>query len=100
MDKRAALKIARKFISTLPTRYTPKKAYLFGSYARGSAKEESDIDVAIVLNGFKDSFDTSLDLLKIGFKTDVRIEPHPITKKDFEEGNSLAEEIKKYGIPL
>lgn len=30
--------------------------YLFGSYARGDADEDSDIDVAIVLDGLVDSW--------------------------------------------
>lgn len=27
-----------------------KKVYLFGSYARGEAKEESDVDLSLVIN--------------------------------------------------
>src|SRR6184192_1505929 len=100
MDKRGALKIALQFIQALPEKYQPRKAFLFGSYARGLAREWSDIDVAIVLNNYKDQFDTTLELMKLGFKIDTRIEPHPITEKDFNEGAGLATEIKKYGIPL
>ncbi len=37
----------RKLISPVCRKYPIKKAYLFGSYARGEAKEESDIDLRI-----------------------------------------------------
>lgn len=40
------LNIIREFFRTQPV----KKAYLFGSYARGEADEESDIDLMVELD--------------------------------------------------
>jgi len=71
--------------------------YLFGSYARNTFREESDIDVALVMKNVEDVFQTQVDLMKLRRTVDLRLEPHPIDEKDFTESNPLASEILKYG---
>lgn len=100
MDKRAALEIAKRFITLLPAKYAAKQAFLFGSYARETAHEYSDIDVALILPRYSNAFDARVALMKISRKIDLRIEPHPIKEKEFNNSNPLACEILKYGIPL
>ena len=100
MDKRRALKIAKQFVETLPKEYAVKKAFLFGSYAKGSAHDYSDIDVALVLKKCESRYETMVKLMLIGMKLDISIEPHPMSEKDFKEGSSLINEIKKHGILL
>ena len=100
MDKRTALKLSKKYIKLLQGKYKIKKAYMFGSFARGNAYEHSDIDVAIVLGGSFDFFDTQLDLMKLRWDLDSRLEPHPIPEKNFNKSNALANEVLKYGIPI
>ncbi len=100
MDKRGALKIAKRFLKTLPKEYAARKAYLFGSYAKGTAHKDSDIDIALVLTKCDNIFDARIGLMQLSRKIDLSIEPHPMSESDFEEGNSLIEEIKKYGILL
>ena len=100
MDKRGALKIAKFFLRGLPKKYSTKKAYLFGSYAKGTAHSDSDIDIALILPECENLFDVRVGLMQISRKIDLSIEPHPMAEEDFEEGNPLAEEIKKYGILL
>lgn len=41
----------RERITPICKRYGVKKAYLFGSYARGEATEESDVDLCIESGG-------------------------------------------------
>lgn len=48
-------------------KYQVKKAYIFGSYARGEATEKSDIDIMIVNEG--SSIDTLLTFTK--FETEL-----------------------------
>jgi len=77
-----------------------RKAYLFGSYAKGNEREESDIDIAIVLGNMTDFFDTQMQLMRIRRKVDLRIEPHPISEMEFNAMNPIAFEIQKTGIEL
>lgn len=100
MDQRKALKIAKQFLKVLPEEYAVKKAFLFGSHAKGSAHSDSDIDVALVLRKCNNNFDALSRLMQISRKIDTLIEPHPMSEKDFREGSSLINEIKKHGILL
>lgn len=100
MDKRRAISLAERFVRKLPVEYKVKKAFLFGSFAKGSAHKYSDIDVAVVLSGRFDTFDMRVNLMRLRRDVDVVIEPHPISEKEFNTANPLANEILKYGIPL
>ncbi len=94
---------ARKFIKSLSkSGIKVNKAYLFGSYAIGKAKKDSDIDVCVVSPSFgKDYFAEMVKLRKYSLKIDSRIEPVPFLPKDLDDKYStLASEIRKFGIPL
>jgi predicted nucleotidyltransferase len=95
-----AVKLVRKYIGELERNKIPiEKAILFGSYAKGYAKEESDIDVALVSEVFSgDRFEDRRKIIPLRRKIDSRIEPLPFKTEDFENGGILVEEIKKTGI--
>lgn len=74
------------------------QAYLFGSYAKNSADDWSDIDLAIVTDTFiGDSFDFRFMLSKLARKIDPDIEPHPYLASDFNDANPFAAEIIRDG---
>jgi uncharacterized protein len=100
MDKRKALSLAKRFIKSLPDDYKPMQAFLFGSFAKGSAHKYSDVDVALVFPKTFDVFDMRILLMGFRRSIDVSIEPHPIEEDDFNKSNPLAYEIMKFGIPL
>ena len=78
-----------------------EKIILFGSYARNMAKENSDIDLAVVLKEIEeDRFTTRLKLMKYCRNFDDVIEPHPFSNEDFNMQNPFAAEIMKDGITL
>jgi len=77
-----------------------KKAFLFGSFSQGKEREDSDIDIAIVLGNMTDFFKTQMDLMRIRRNIDLRIEPHPICEKDFNSSNPFANEIQNTGIEI
>jgi len=97
MDKKEVLRIARKFASVIKANFDCKQVFLFGSYAKGTNQEESDIDIAVVLSEFDNRFDTRVDLMRLSRKIDSRIEPHPFREKDFNLENPVVYEIMKYG---
>ncbi len=97
MVKKSIIDTAVKYIKQVPDELDVKKAYLFGSYAKGSDKEDSDIDIALVLGNMTDFFATQMELMRIRRKVDLRIEPHPICESDFTSIDPLADEIRKTG---
>ena len=74
--------------------------YLFGTVVRGEMREDSDIDVAVVLENINDFFEVQMLLMRLRRKIDLRIEPHPINIKDFNENNPFAHEIVTTGLEI
>ena len=74
--------------------------FLFGSYAKGTAKAWSDVDVCVVSKDFgKDAFGEMVMLKKLTRKVDTMIEPvafHPDDLKD--PYDPLAAEVRNFGI--
>ena len=72
--------------------------YLYGSYAKGLFDKESDIDLAVFLEREDlDGFEEDAQLMKLRRKVDIRIEPHPFAKSDFDETNPYIKEIIESG---
>jgi len=101
MDKNEAHNSVKEYIKYLKkNNFNIEKVYLFGSYAKGSFREDSDIDLALVFKEFPDSFDMQVQLLKIRRKFDTRIEPHPFRSSDFVSDNPLVNEILNTGLQI
>jgi Predicted nucleotidyltransferases len=100
MDKGEALKIANRYIDTISNKYVILQAFMFGSFAKGTNHDDSDIDIAIVVNNVSDIIDTQIDMMKLRRKVDLRIEPHPFTLSDFNKENPVVNEILKNGIQI
>lgn len=94
------LKSVEEYIKEIFKHYNIKEVYLFGSYAEGTNHEDSDIDVAIIINSDNNVFDLMVELMMLTQNIDLRIEPHPIKAKDFEEGNPFVQEIIDTGIKV
>jgi len=74
------------------------RLYLFGSYAKGRARAESDIDLAVFLDQDEiDGFDEDLQLLRLTRNVDLRIEPHSFSRRDFENPDPFVREIINTG---
>lgn len=97
MDKRDALNIASRYADAVKSKYGFVKIILFGSYAKGNFNEDSDIDIAVILEDYNNLKDIQLDLMRLRRKIDSRIEPHPFREKDFNITNPIVNEIVKYG---
>ena len=78
-----------------------KEAILFGSYASGSNKEWSDIDIAIVSEVFQgDRIDDKDKIRKITLSISSEIEIMPFSPSDFNSQNPFVKEILRTGIKL
>ena len=100
MVNQSIIDTAKLFIQTIPESMELKKAFLFGSYAKGSEHKDSDIDIAIVLGKMDNFFSVQMQLMRLRRTIDLRIEPHPIEERDFNIQNPFAYEIQKTGIEL
>ena len=100
MINQEIINTAEQFLQLLPAGLQVKKSYLFGSFATETQKEESDIDIALVLGNMSDFFHTQRLLRKIRRQIDLRIEPHPIAEDQFNPQNPFAVEIQRTGIEL
>ena len=99
MAQREIIDLAKRYLNFLKEeKFQISKAYLFGSYAKGTNKIESDIDIAFIFNELKDEIDMQIKLMKLRRKFDLRIEPHPFEKKDLEDDNPFLQEILQTGI--
>lgn len=83
----------------LSEHFRPEKVYIFGSYAKGTSREDSDIDVAIVVNHLEGDYFAIHPLLwKLRRQIDDRIEP-VLIEKDHDDAGFLTE-IERYGIEI
>jgi predicted nucleotidyltransferase len=83
------------------------KIILFGSYAKGTANEYSDIDIAIISNDFKDmNVLRRLEFIGMALAKAKIMDPVEIkayTEDEFEsksEGTFVGDEIKAKGIEV
>ena len=97
MDKRDALNIATRYARAVNEKYKDSKIFLFGSYAKGNYNEDSDIDIAVIINDYSNLIDMQLELMRLRRKIDSRIEPHPFREIEFEISNPIVNEIIKFG---
>lgn len=95
-----ALNNAKEYANKIRSTYQDSKVFLFGSFVKGNNHNESDIDIAIVLDDYKDKLDLMLELMRLRRTIDSRIEPHPFRLSDFNSNNALASEVLKYGMEI
>ncbi len=99
MDKSEAITKVKAYRLLLKDYFQLENVYLFGSYANNTNREDSDIDVAVVVKRIEGDFFSINPLLwKLRRQIDDRIEPILI-EKDFDDADFLTE-IKKYGIEI
>ncbi|MCH6198425.1 nucleotidyltransferase domain-containing protein [Aquiflexum sp. LQ15W] len=100
MDRKEIINIVKEFAIKVLESHSDARFFLFGSFAKGSQIEESDIDIAVILNDFPNTREKQVELMKIRRTIDSRIEPHPFREKEFVESNPLANEVLKFGLEI
>ncbi|WP_045214178.1 nucleotidyltransferase domain-containing protein [Desulfonatronovibrio magnus] len=75
-----------------------QKAILFGSWTKGYAHEDSDIDVALISEAFTDDrFQDRRRIVPLRRNINTKIEPMPYSPLSFDAGGHLVDEIKHFG---
>ena len=100
MDKTDAIKIAQEYAVIVRDQFDFQKIILFGSYAKGNPREDSDIDIAIVFPDYNNRLDRQVELMKLTRQIDTRIEPHPFRENEFDISNPFVNEIVSYGTEV
>ena len=96
MDKTTVLALARQYADEVVKEMSPDKVLLFGSYAKGNAREESDIDIAVIFDGFTgDWFQTCTRLSSLTWDVSTCIEPVLLDSRDDKSG--FVEEVLRTG---
>ena len=92
--------IAKKYFDLVKAGNFPMqidKAYLFGSYAKGTPHKDSDIDVAFVINNWTGGYaDTVIPIWRLRESIDLRLEPHLIDPA--EDYSNFMLELERTGI--
>lgn len=88
-----------KYKLLISSHFDVDKVILFGSYARGTQKTDSDIDVAVVVNSIDTDFFTYAPLLwKLRLEIDTRIEP--VLLINGQDDSGFLEEIQHTGVVI
>lgn len=96
MDKETVIERVKQYSDIVRRNFNVRKVVLYGSYAKGTAREDfSDIDVAVILDKIDDDILASeARLFRLRRNIDVRIEPILL---DEEDKTGFLDEILKTG---
>ena len=80
------------------------KIILFGSYAKGTSTEKSDIDILLVLEGEVipcKELDATIDIVyELNLRYGILISLLPVSENDYARKNSpLLMNVRKEGVP-
>jgi len=93
--------IVQEYITDVKKAMPIDKIYLYGSYAKGKQRENSDIDICFFSKEFESrrSLDvlTELFYLKVKYDKDVMIEPNAFPVSEMYNDNPFVKEILRTG---
>ncbi len=98
MDKAKARKLVEQYAKAVIANMVVNKIILYGSYARGDYRKDSDIDVAVIVPRSSLSKDILNDMAKlykltVGVSTDIE----PVLIVDEEDPSGFLDSISEYG---
>jgi predicted nucleotidyltransferase len=77
-----------QLVTFITSKITPEKIILFGSYARGDNKVDSDIDILIIMKNLNNEREITRSLYKSLLNEDITI-PIDLIAIDIEKYNKL-----------
>ncbi|GHV51933.1 hypothetical protein FACS1894181_14530 [Bacteroidia bacterium] len=101
MDRNDVIRLSKDYVEKVrQNNIRVLEAWIFGSYAKGSYNEDSDIDIALVLPDNQLSFDTDVRLMVLRRGEETMIEVHTYSENDFLSDTPVTGQIKKYGFRI
>ncbi len=99
MDQGKVLTLARTYAQAVRGAMDAKDIFLFGSQARGTATEDSDIDIAVVVDKIPGDYLSAVSLLwKLGRSVSLEIEPVLLSADDRDSG--FLQTVQRTGIAV
>lgn len=98
MDKTTVKKLVEDYAKLVVNNMVVKKIILYGSYARGDYRKDSDIDVAVVVsknNVSKNILDDMAKLFKL--RRSISSDIEPVLLIDEEDPSGFLDSISEYG---
>jgi predicted nucleotidyltransferase len=99
LDKATVMNMAERYASLVEKFLKPQAVILFGSYAKGTATDYSDIDIAVILNGFSgDYLEASKQLYRL--RRNISADINPVLLDSSHDESGLVAEVLRTGQVL
>ena len=96
LDKRTVISKVEQYADAVTSELSPAAVVLYGSYAKGNAREDSDIDVAVIFDGFTgDWLKTSSLLWRL--RRNISFDIEPILLDSTQDKSGFVKNIYKTG---
>jgi predicted nucleotidyltransferase len=103
-DIKTVTSIVQQYIADVQKAMPIDKVYLYGSYAKGTQNEKSDVDLCFFSQDFEGrrTLDilTELFYLKIKYDKDLLIEPNAFPLSELDNGNPFVNEVLQTGTEI
>ena len=98
MDQEKVRQLVKEYSKLVVANMIVSKIILYGSYARGNARKDSDIDVAVVVPRSSISKDIIDDMAKLfKLRRNISTDIEPILLIDGEDTSGFLDDILEYG---
>ncbi|WP_312815963.1 nucleotidyltransferase domain-containing protein [Sedimentibacter sp.] len=96
LDKETVVKLAERYALEVVKMLNPQAVVLFGSYAKGTAKADSDIDIAVILNDFTGDY---LEIYKqlYRLRRNISADIEPVLLDSSRDDSGFVAEVLKTG---
>ena len=98
MDKEKVRRLVEEYAKLVVSNMVVNKIILYGSYARGDYRKDSDIDVAVVVPRSSISDDILKDMAKLfNLRRSISNDIEPVLLIDEDDPSGFLESISQYG---
>jgi len=103
-DIETVTSIVQQYIADVQKTMPIDKVYLYGSYAKGTQGENSDVDLCFFSQAFESrrTLDILTDLfyLKVKYDKDLLIEPNAFPLSELDNDNPFVNEVLRTGTEI